>query len=559
MLERIFPFLQWWPRVNAQSLRADILAGLTGAVIVLPQGVAFAMIAGLPPEYGLYTAMVTPVIAALFGCSWHLISGPTTAISIVVFAAISKYATPGSPEFIELALVLTFLAGLYQLAMGLARLGTLVNFVSHTVVIGFTAGAAVLIATSQVKYILGIEIAQGLSFFETWRELFTHLGASNPWVILVALVTLFATILGKRWIPKWPYMILAMAIGSGLSILLGGTASGITYVQEIPSRFPPFLIPSLSYDNVSTLAVDAFAIALLGLIEAVAIARAIATHTHQRIDGNQEFIGQGLSNLVGSLFSSYAGSGSFTRSGINHTAGAQTPMAAIFAALFLAMILLLVAPLTAYLPIPSMGGIILFVAYNLIDLDHLKEIVKVSKSEMVVLLVTFFSTLFLELEYAIYLGVIASLIFYLYQTSRPKVGSTPSLLHRTHVQEWEIPGLADASTLQVVKVEGSLYFGAVAHVSEQMDLLSAKEKPYTLIDASGIHFIDISGAELLVQERRRWRNLGGDLYLCELNETVRAFLEKGDFVELLGRENVFGEREAAIEELEGRLGNWELV
>ena len=178
--QKLFPFLQWWPMVNRETLKSDLIAGLTGAVIVLPQGVAFAMIAGMPPIYGLYTAMITPIVAALFGSSWHLISGPTTAISLVIFATLQGYAEPTSPEFIQLALVLTFLAGVFQFGMGLVRFGTLVNFVSHSVVVGFTAGAALLIGASQLKHVLGLTMPRGLAFHETLTEIVNQFTSINP-------------------------------------------------------------------------------------------------------------------------------------------------------------------------------------------------------------------------------------------------------------------------------------------------------------------------------------------------------------------------------------------
>ena len=201
-VKSLFPFLRWFKLVTKQTIKDDFMAGLTGAVIVLPQGVAFATIAGMPPEYGLYTAMITPIIAALFGSSFHLISGPTTAISIVVFSSISRHAEVGSPEFISLALTLTFLAGVYQLAFGVARLGVLVNFVSHTVVIGFTAGAAILIATSQMKHITGIPIAKGASFLHTWANLFGGIGDLNILLLIIGLVTLIVSLLSKKIIRK---------------------------------------------------------------------------------------------------------------------------------------------------------------------------------------------------------------------------------------------------------------------------------------------------------------------------------------------------------------------
>ncbi|MCB1728606.1 MAG: sodium-independent anion transporter, partial [Gammaproteobacteria bacterium] len=340
-LANFLPFLHWLHLVNKRSLRADLVAGFTGAVIVLPQGVAFATIAGLPPEYGLYTAMVTPIIAALFGSSFHLVSGPTTAISIVVFSAISDLATPGSPEFVSMALTLTFLAGAYQLAFGLARLGTVVNFVSHTVVIGFTAGAALLIATSQMKHVLGIDIPKGESFLHTWMDVYVMAADISPTTLIIALSTLISAVAVKKFVPRLPNLLVGMVVGSLVAIVLGGAEAGIKLVGEIPAHLPPLSMPDLSLGSIKTLAPQAFAVALLGLIEAVSISRAVATKSNQNINANQEFIGQGMSNVVGSFFSSYAGSGSFTRSGINYSAGAKTPLSAIFAAMMLMVIVLL--------------------------------------------------------------------------------------------------------------------------------------------------------------------------------------------------------------------------
>ena len=232
-IRTFLPFLAWFPLINRASLRADFIAGLTGAVIVLPQGVAFATIAGLPPQYGLYTAMVTPIIAALFGSSRHLISGPTTAISIVIFASVSHYATPGTPEFIMMALTMTFLAGVYQLAFGLARLGVLVNFVSHTVVMGFTAGAAILIATSQLKHVLGIPIPRGESFAHTWGDIYRQLDQTNLTILAIALVTLLTAVIFKRLFPRLPNLLLGLIAGS-LAAVATGTA--VEIIKNVAAR-----------------------------------------------------------------------------------------------------------------------------------------------------------------------------------------------------------------------------------------------------------------------------------------------------------------------------------
>jgi SulP family sulfate permease len=557
-LESLFPFLIWFKRITKESIKADLIAGLTGAVIVLPQGVAFATIAGLPPEYGLYTAMVTPIIAALFGSSFHLVSGPTTAISIVVFSAISHHANPGSDEFIAMALTLTFLAGVYQLAFGLARLGALVNFVSHTVVIGFTAGAAILIASSQMKHITGIPIPKGESFFHTWIDLFQGMGNTNWYLVLIALVTLFTAMFFKQKMPKMPGLLFGMVAGSVLALFLKDYTSGIKLVGAIPAHLPPLSSPGFSFESIRTLAPEAFAVALLGLIEAVSISRAVATKSNQRIDSNQEFIGQGLSNMVGSFFSSYAGSGSFTRSGINYEAGAKTPLSAIFAAFLLMVIVLLIAPLTAYLPIAAMGGIILLVAYNLIDFHHIKKTLSFSKSESAILLTTFFATLFLELEFAIYLGVLLSLVLFLAKTSTPgipslSVDSSEELSHRKLVDISEKP-LKQCPQLKIIRIDMSIYFGSINHIQKRLAKIVENERIYhILIESSGINFIDLAGSEALEVENKRLQDLGGGLYFVGLKPSVYEFVAASHFIQHIGNNHVFDTKTSAIHSIYNNL------
>lgn len=543
---RLLPFLRWWNFIGLDTLKADLLAGLTGAVIVLPQGVAFAMIAGLPPEYGLYTAIITPVVAALFGSSLHLISGPTTAISIIVFSSIGSLAEPGSTEYIRLVLTLTLMAGVYQLAFGLARLGTLVNFVSHSVVIGFTSGAAILIATSQLKHVLGLTLPGGYDFVEVWLNILGMLDKVNVYVFAVAIVTLLSAIFFRAKMPRWPGMLFAMIIGSVLCLLLNGSQHGISLVGQMPAKLPPLSMPDFSFETIRELAPNALAVALLGLIEALSIGRSIAAKSHQPIDGNQEFIGQGLSNIVGSFFSSYAGSGSFTRSGINYQSGAITPLSAVFSAMMLALILLLVAPLTAYLPIAAMGGIILMVAYHLIDVHHIYTIIKTSREETAVLLVTFLATLFLDLEFAIYAGVLLSLLLYLNRTAHPRIANLVPNVDTSGPLLIETE--SECQYLKIIRIDGPLFFGAVNHVGDYLYNIdkSLMRKRNVLIIGCGINFIDVAGAELLAQEARRRRGQRGGLYLCELQRQVYSVLERGGYLDAIGKEHIFATQKEAI-------------
>ena len=550
-LVKIFPFILWFRLTTIETIKADFFAGLTGAIIVLPQSVAFATIAGMPLEYGLYAAMVVPIIAALFGSSFHLISGPTTAISIVVFATVSKYAVPGSEEFVALALTLTFLAGVYQLVFGLAKFGLLVNFVSHNVVIGFTAGAAILIASSQIPYILGIHIPRGEGFINTWIDLYSGVGEFNIYLLIVGLGTLVSAIIIKLIRPKFPYLLIGMFVGGFLAFYLSSFTDSIETVGVMPAYFPPLSSPNFSLSSLKSLAPEAFAIALLGLIEASSIGRSIATKSNQRINPSQEFIGQGTSNIVGSFFSGYASSGSFTRTGVNFESGARTPLSAILAALFLMVIVLLVGPLISYLPYAAMAGIILIVAYNLIDFQSIKKTFTYSKSESVIFTATFLSTLLFELEFAIYLGVLLSLMLFIAKTSAPEVhtlafGSPPGEDIRK-LQSIRKTPLVQCPQLKIIRIDMSIYFGSINHIQKQISRIVDNQRIYhILIVASGVNFIDLAGIEGLLIEHRRLKALNGNLYLVDVKSSTYEFMEKVNFVSEIGRENFFESKEEAI-------------
>lgn len=530
--------------VDRATAKDDLIAGLTGAMIVLPQGVAFATIAGMPPEYGLYAAMVPAIIAALFGSSWHLVSGPTTAISIAVFAAMSPFADPGSPQFISMVLTLTFLTGLFQLILGLARMGVLVNFISHTVVIGFTAGAALLIAASQVKNFFGLDIARGAPFHVVIEQLVLQFGNINLYVTAVAATTLAAGILSRKLAPRLPYMIVAMVAGSLAAYLInaefGAAVTQVKTVGALPANFPPLSLPDFSYATIRKVAFPALIVTMLALTEAVSISRAIAVKTGQRIDGNQEFIGQGLSNLVGSFFSSYASCGSFNRSGVNHAAGAKTPLATVFASIFLLLILLLVAPLAAYLPTAAMAGILFLVAWGLIDFHHIASIGKSSHAETVVLWVTLLGTL-VSLEDGIFLGILLSLAIYLYRVSRPHLVPVVPAKEEGAYHFVSAYGHPECPQLSMVRFNGAIFFGAVDHVQSSLMQMDEKDpqKKFVLIVASGIDFVDVAGAEMLAQEARRRRKIGGGLYFYRCKDSIYKFLRKSGKLNDIGADVFF--------------------
>jgi len=554
-LRRVLPLRDWWPRVTRLTLQHDAMAALTGAVIVLPQAVAFATIAGLPPEYGLYAAMVPAVVAALWGSSWHLVSGPTTAISIVVFAAVSPLAAPGSDRYIGLALTLTLLVGIMQLAMGLMRLGALVNFISHTVIIGFTAGAACLIAASQVGNFFGLSVPRGLHFHEVLLYAAEHIGEAHLWVTLVGAATLASGVLARRLLPRWPYMIVAMLIGSlvavALNWALGPHATGIDTVGRIDAGLPPLSLPDLSFGAVQAMLFPAFIVAVLGLTEAVAIARAIAVHSGQHIDSNQEFVGQGLSNIAGSFFSAYTASGSFNRSGANFAAGARTPLAAALSAVFLLLIALLAAPWAAYLPVAAVAAILFIVAWGLVDFRGIAEILRHHPGERAVLLLTFFGTL-VDLEKGLFLGIVVSLLLYLHRTSQPAIQEQVPIAAELGNPRRKFadvqPGQAVCPQLAILRLQGSLYFGAVEHVRRRLQAVdeSSPDRKWVMLVVQGMNFVDLAGAHLLQQEARRRRALGGGLMLVALQPAARQMLERAGYIAEEGTERIVAHQGEAL-------------
>jgi sulfate permease, SulP family len=554
---RYLPFLRWRQRVTRETLRDDLLAGLTGALVVLPQGVAFATIAGMPPVYGLYAGMVPAIIAALFGSSWHLVSGPTTAASVVLYSVLSVLATPGSQEYIGLALALTSLVGLVQLAMGVARLGGLVNFISHAVVLGFTAGAALLIGANQIENFFGITVPPGVhGFVGTLEALLAQLGGINPYVLAVSGTTLLVGIATRRWLPRAPYMIVALAAGSVLAAVLntqlGQNVTGIGTVGALPAALPPLSLPHLSLDTLRALGGGVLAVALLALTEAVSIARSIALKTSQPLDGNQEFIGQGLSNIVGSFFSGYVATGSFNRSAVNLDAGAKTPLAAVIGALLLMVVVLLVAPLAAWLPNAAMAGVLFLVAWSLIDFHHIRQILRASRSQSFILVSTFAAALLLNLEQAIMLGVLLSFAIYLRRTSRPAVLARvpdPDSAKRKFINV--SAGTLECPQLRFVRIDGSLYFGSTGHLEEQ--LACAGDQAHLAIVGNGINFIDLDAAEFLANEAARRRAAGGGLYFIRLKRAVRVFLQRGGYLQRLGEDTLFESKSEAIAAIYRRL------
>jgi len=555
LASRFLPFLAWRHRVDRDSLRDDLIAGLVGALVVLPQAVAYATLAGLPPEYGLYAAMLPVAVAALWGSSLHQVSGPTNTLSLAVIASVGALALPGSPKYITLVLTLALMVGVIELAMGLARLGTLVNFISQTVIVGFTAGAGLLIIAAQMPNFFGTPAPPGSGFLRNLTAFAQHIGDADPAVAGVAVATTLLALVSRRLFPRVPYMIVAMIGGSVLAWLLADVGlAQVPTVGALPQGPPPLSLPSFALADWRDLAPSALALTVLALAQAVSVARAVAAESGQRIDGNQEFVGQGLSNIVAAFSTGYPSSGSFNRIWLNYRAGARTPLAATFSAFFLLAIVVVVGPLGRYLPLAVMAALLFVVAWGLIDFTEIRRTFRTSRGETLVLALTFAATLELQIEFAILVGVLASLLVYLTRTTRPRVievapdAASPS---RRLVPSRSGMGTAARATcpqLHVLRIDGSLFFGAIDHVRDELHAARTRVpvRRHMLIVASSINFIDVAGARMFVDEARLAEEHGQRLYLAALKPGARDILEKSGYMESFGRDRVFDTEEEAI-------------
>lgn len=569
-ITNLFPFTGWIRNYRVQDLRLDFVAALTVAVVAVPQSMAYALIGGLPVQYGLYAAIVPCIVGSLWGSSAQLITGPTNAISLVVFSSLSGIADPYTDPYIQLAFTLALLTGFIQITLGMARLGVLVNFVSHSVVIGFTAGAGVLIAIKQLKNLFfDPSFAEALPGTDTivgllWQVI-VNLHHLHPATLFLGLLSICVIVLVRRtWPDRWgpsPGPLVAMiACGAAVAIFardissidfgattqwvaggMFGSDGATRVVGEIPRSLPPLSVPIVNdWGLFRDLFSAALAISLLGLLEAVSIARAIASQTRQRLDGNQEFVGQGLSNVSAAFFSAYPGSGSFTRSAVNHRAGAVSPLSGVYGGIVVAVTVLLFANLAAYLPIAALAGMLLVVAYGMVDRHALKLSLTATRSDRAAVIVTFLATIFLHLEYAVFIGVGLSIVLYLARISRPDV-------RRWNPPESMTGGDAAAQPcpqLPIIQVDGSLFFGSMSYVKDSLlRILRANPKARHLaIRMGAVNHLDASGAHGLEEIIDELHRRGGNLLLLEPKMEILHVLDNAGLLERIGTSNIIHQR-----------------
>jgi len=533
VLRRLLPFLAWLPAVDRESLRPDLEAGLISAILILPQAIALATLAGMPPEFGIYTSIMPVLLAALWGSSRHALSGPNTAVCVMIAAAVAPFASIGTLDYIGYVLALTLMVGITQLLIGLSRLGTLLDFISQTVIEAIVLAVGFVIIVSAGAAFLGLLTNLDEPFYIRVYQLAHDIARANPFAVAVGTITVVTGLVVKRRFRRYA-LVVAVLVGAVAGYLInlgwGPANTGLELLGRLSLSLLPLSTPNFNIESLyvlKQLLTAAFAIAFLGMMQTVVIARSLGAKSGQRIDTNQEIIGQGLSNTVGPFCSCFASSGSFNRSGAHYEAGARTPMAAIWASVILALVVYLGAPLIVYLPMAAVAGALILVGWGLLDFSSVKRVTG-SGSEAIIFAFTFVTSLIGGLNKGVFVGLGVSLAIYLWRTSRPDL-QVQRLIDR------------DGRPVETLTIDGNLFFGSQHFVEGQLTPLGMGDRGSTvlLIKCDQLGHLDIPAIAMLAAEAKRRRERGGDLYLCSVKESMAQLLEQSGYLEQIGTDHIF--------------------
>ena len=500
ILHRLFPFLAWLTDYEASFFKKDLLAGLTVAVVLVPQAMAYAILAGLPPVYGLYAAMVTPFIAALWGSLRQLATGPIAIMSLLVLTSLTPLAEPGSREFIELAFLLSFMVGVLYLVLGLFRLGEVMSFISHSAVKGFTSAAALIIIATQLPHLLGLTVTRHEYIFPMLLEILRSVPELHGLTLLIGAVA-FAIIYGaKRYKPNFPAGLVALALATLTVVLLGLDEKGVAIVGKVPSGLPGFFLPPIDFSTVSSLIGPAVVIGLVSFAETYSVGKAISAQTKQRVNVNQEFVGQGLANLIGSFFQCYPVAGSFSRTAINFAAGARTGMSGVVSSLIVVCALLFLTPLLTNIPRSALAALVISAVMLLFHPEEVFALWKKNRHDGIVAISVFVLALVSKPDYALLIGIVISLMFYLWKTMHPRIiriTKDPELNMFLNADVHQKPSCPQILHL---RSDNPIYFAnaeyTIEHILDRLDEQTTPVK-FLLFDLEVVGFIDLTGVDEL--------------------------------------------------------------
>ncbi|MDP4712250.1 MAG: solute carrier family 26 protein [Saprospiraceae bacterium] len=544
-IKNLLPVTEWLPKYNKIQLKGDLSAGVTVGIMLIPQGMAYAMLAGLPPIYGLYASIVPLLIYAMLGTSRQLAVGPVAMVALLIQAGVSTLAEVGSEQYISLAISLALMVGIIQTLMGIFKLGFLVNFLSHPVVSGFTSAAALIIGFSQLKHLLGFSIPKADYIHEILIYALTHITETNPATFAVGIAAIVLILAAKRFKSPIPGPLLAVLFGI-LVVWLGqlDQQQQVKIVGTVPSGLPALTLPVLSWEAIQALLPIALTISFIGFMESIAVAKAVqAKHKNYKVVPNQELLALGMANIGGAFFQSFPTTGGFSRTAVNDQNGAQTGMASVISALLIALTILFLTPLFYYLPQAILASVIMVAVFGLIDIHELRYLWKTDRADFLMLVATFFGTLFINIEEGILIGVVLSLGYLVYRTTLPHVailGKIPGQTLYKNIHRFD--ELEVRKDVLIVRFDARLFFANVNYFKEFTEEWISKKgaslKAF-ILEADSINGIDSSAIHALHDLHRDLKSKGIEFYVSGLKGPVRDKLGKAGFIAELGEDHFF--------------------
>ncbi|MEB1807337.1 MAG: solute carrier family 26 protein [Bacillaceae bacterium] len=534
MLKKLFPGLEWMLTYKKHDLRGDLSAGLIVAIMLIPQGMAYAMLAGLPPVIGLYASTIPLIVYALFGSSRQLAVGPVAMVSLLVLTGVQGLAEPGSSEYISLVLLLALMVGVIQFVLGLLKLGFVTEFISHAVISGFTSAAAIVIGLSQLKHLLGINLPSTENVFELLYQAFIQINSMNFYTFFIGITSIIILIVMKKWIPKIPAPLVVVVYSTLLVYIFDLHEKGVSIIGEVPDGLPMVSLPAWNMDAVSALMPIAITIAIIGFVESFAMAKVIATKEKYKVHANRELIGLGLANVSASTFSGYPVTGGFSRSAVNYGAGARTGLAAIITAILIILTLLFFTSWFYYMPTTVLAAIIMVAVYGLIDVKEAKHLFKIKRIDGATLLITFGATLTLGIETGIFLGIIFSLIVFIWRSANPHVAELGYVKEANVYRNIKrYPEAVEKENVSILRIDSPLYFANITKIEDmiQRKFLEQPSLHTVILDFSGVNDMDAVAIEHLNELFTSYENLGKNILLCDIKGPVRDVLKRAGWYE----------------------------
>ena len=551
IIKKLIPIFEWLPNYQKEYLKDDIIAGVTVAIVLIPQGIAYALIAGLPPIYGLYSALIPQIIYAIFGSSRQVAIGPVAMDSLIVATGVSTLALVGSESYISIAILLALVVGCIQLLMGIFQLGFIVNFLSRPVINGFTSAVALIIGLNQFKNLLGVEFLQSDQIHILLEDIYNRIQFYNKNTTIIGLIACGIILFFRRVNKKIPNALIVIVFGIILIKYFGENWAGVAIVRDIPLGLPKFSIPSIDIPLIKELLPIALTLVMVGYLETISIGKTLeAKQDDYRIQPNQELIALGLSNIFGSFFKSYPAASSFSRSAINAESGAKTGGSAIISSILVVMTLLFLTPIFYYLPKTILAAIIIVAVFNLVNFKEAKRLWNANNLDFWLLLVTFLSTLVLGIEYGILIGVGLSLILLIYRTSRPyatELGKVPdSDFYRNKNRFKEV--IIEDEVL-VFRFDAQLFYANAGYFRDKLEEMTrAKGKALKLIvlDAESINRVDSSGVDMLIERIRFYKKKRITFFLAGVKGPVRDALFRGGILDEISINHFFMRANGAV-------------